>query len=163
MLRPPSLGFKSMLHVIDFRPSNIIILTSSTGRRLHSYTSACLYAEPVFLVNSCLGLFTAVSYLYDLPYPSYGVILPSSLTIVLSLTLGSLLDHLWWFAVQVPILYFFRSFSWKLGITRLRSRRNPSSYVQLISVADLPTPPAFALKLTRHLIGSCYPSPSLHQ
>ena len=49
---------------------------------------ASLSQRPVFLVNSRLGLFTAA------PFPehpfsrSYGVILPSSLTIVLSLTLG---------------------------------------------------------------------------
>ena len=44
--------------------------------------------KPVFLVNSCLDLFTAG---LSLDHPlslSYGVILPSSLTIVLSLTLG---------------------------------------------------------------------------
>ena len=42
----------------------------------------------MFLVNSCLGLFTAGLSL-DHPFSrSYGVILPSSLTVVLSLTLG---------------------------------------------------------------------------
>ena len=42
----------------------------------------------MFLVNSCLGQFSAGP-LKDLPlFRSYGVILPSSLTIVLSLTLG---------------------------------------------------------------------------
>ena len=42
----------------------------------------------MFLVNSCLGLFTA-AYIRRHPFSrSYGVILPSSLTIVLSLTLG---------------------------------------------------------------------------
>ena len=41
----------------------------------------------MFLVNSCLGLFTA-GYRSNLPFSrSYGVILPSSLAIVLSLTL----------------------------------------------------------------------------
>jgi hypothetical protein len=42
----------------------------------------------VFLVNSCLGLFTAAC-LRKHPFSrSYGVILPSSLTMVLSLALG---------------------------------------------------------------------------
>ena len=42
----------------------------------------------MFLVNSCLGQFTA-GFRKNLPlFRSYGVILPSSLTIILSLTLG---------------------------------------------------------------------------
>ena len=42
----------------------------------------------VFLVNSCLGLFAANIFLCHSFSRSYGVILQSSLTIVLSLTLG---------------------------------------------------------------------------
>ena len=42
----------------------------------------------MFLVNSRLGLFTAASLRWHPFSRSYGVILPSSLTIVLSLTLG---------------------------------------------------------------------------
>ena len=43
----------------------------------------------MFLVNSRLGLFTAAIFRWHPFSRSYGVILPSSLTIVLSLTLGS--------------------------------------------------------------------------
>ena len=47
-----------------------------------------LSQKPVFLINSCLGLFTA-TYLRRLPFSrSYGVILPSSLTRVLPFVLG---------------------------------------------------------------------------
>ena len=42
----------------------------------------------MFLVNSRLGLFTAARFPWHPFSRSYGVILPSSLTIVLSLTLG---------------------------------------------------------------------------
>ena len=44
--------------------------------------------KPVFLVNSCLDLFTAGLSLDHPLFRSYGVIMPSSLNLVLSLTLG---------------------------------------------------------------------------
>ena len=50
----------------------------------------------MFLVNSRLGLFTAALSLEHPFFRSYGVILPSSLTIVLSLALG--------FSPHLPVL-----------------------------------------------------------
>ena len=74
--------------------------------------------RPVFLLNSRLGLFTAAFRLTPEEHPfsrSYGVILPSSLTRVLSHTLG--------FSPRLPVsvcgtgtFYLARSFSWQCGI-----------------------------------------------
>ena len=47
-----------------------------------------IWQRPVFLINSCLGLFSATTSLWHPLFLSYGVNLPSSLTRVLSLTLG---------------------------------------------------------------------------
>ena len=79
--------------------------------------------KPMFLVNSCLGVFSVG---HDCDHPlsrSYGVILPSSLTVVLSLTLG--------FSPWPPVsvlstgIYIIspRSFSWKLGIRRFHCKQ----------------------------------------
>jgi hypothetical protein len=75
--------------------------------------------RPVFLLNSRLGLFTAAFLCFHKrkhPFSrSYGVILPSSLTRVLSLTLG--------FSPRLPVSvcgtgtsYLARSFSWQCEI-----------------------------------------------
>ena len=69
----------------------------------------------MFLLNSCLGLFSA-TYFRRHPFSrSYGVILPSSLTRVLSLTLG--------FSPRLPVSvcgtgthFLARGFSWQCGI-----------------------------------------------
>ena len=77
-------GFDQELLLTD----NPINYPSGTGQASAPILQLSLSQRPVFLVNSRLGLFTAA------PFPehpfsrSYGVILPSSLTIVLSLTLG---------------------------------------------------------------------------
>ena len=73
----------------------------------------------MFLVNSRLGLFTATIFRW---YPfsrSYGVILPSSLTIVLSLTLG--------FSPHLPVSVYgtgtyglASGFSWQCEISSFR-------------------------------------------
>ena len=55
-----------------------------------------LLQRPVFLVNSRLGIFTAALFLEHPFSRSYGVILPSSLTIVRSLALG--------FSPHLPVL-----------------------------------------------------------
>ena len=75
--------------------------------------------RPVFLLNSRLGLFTAALmrlHAHEHPFSrSYGVILPSSLTRVLSHTLG--------FSPRLPVsvcgtgtLHLTRGFSWQRGI-----------------------------------------------
>ena len=117
----------------------------------------------MFLVNSCLGLFTAGLSL-DHPFSrSYGVILPSSLTIVLSLTLG--------YSPCPPVsvlgtgTYIInpRSFSWKFGVTSLQlycySLRHHTSAYQY---ADFPTYKPLCLDLNP-ITGTCSPPSSLHQ
>ena len=108
---------------------------------------------------------TFLYYLLDHPFSrSYGVILPSSLTIVLSLTLG--------FSPRPPVsvsgtgTYIIspRSFSWKFGVTTVRfvRRLHFPVTIQLISITDLPM--YLSLRLDQNpLTGSCYPSPSLLQ
>ena len=79
----------------------------------------------MFLVNSCLNLFTA-ALVRGHPFSrSYGVILPSSLTIVRSLTLG--------FSPHLPVsvcgtgtLDLTSGFSWQRGISRFGSFASPS-------------------------------------
>ncbi len=74
-------GFNSYLRITLSTPLNL----PAPGRR-HPYTSSYDLAESCVLINSCLGLFTAAD-LKSAPFSrSYGVILPSSLTRVLSLT-----------------------------------------------------------------------------
>ena len=110
----------------------------------------------MFLVNSRLGLFSA-GHLSDLPLSlSYGVILPSSLTRVLSRVLRFSL-HL---RVSVygtgTILINPRSFSWKHSYTNLRHNASELQY------AALPT--YTPLRLNHNpLSGLVSLSPSLHQ
>ena len=117
----------------------------------------------MFLVNSCLGLFTA-GHLSDLPlFRSYGVILPSSLTIVLSLTLG--------YSPCPPVsvlgtgTYIIspRNFSRKLGVIKLLLTFVSShSRFRFIQLTHFTINHPLRLNLNP-IIGSCYPSPSLHQ
>ena len=90
----------------------------------------------MFLVNSCLGLFTAAR-LSGHPFSrSYGVILPSSLTIVRSLTLG--------FSPHLPVsvygtgtLDLTSGFSWQREIGRFGV--TPPHHSSMFKNADLPT------------------------
>ena len=92
------------------------------------------------MLNSRLGLFTAaLMRLHAQEHPfsrSYGVILPSSLTRVLSHTLDSLLDYLCRFAVRAP-LTSIEAFlgSVKSGTSSIRTRHHSST----LQCADLPT------------------------
>ncbi len=90
----------------------------------------------MFLVNSCLDLFTA-AHLCGHPFSrSYGVILPSSLTIVRSLTLG--------FSPHLPVsVCGTGTFDLASGFSRQREISCLSTFVtpsQLnLKNADLPT------------------------
>src|SRR5699024_11278046 len=67
----------------------------STGQASAPIRHLSVWQRPVFLINSRLGLFTA-AHLREHPFSrSYGVILPSSLTRVRSLTLE--------FSSQLPV------------------------------------------------------------
>ena len=71
----------------EFRYLRTVIVTAAVHWGLAPIHQLALLQKPMFLVNSCLGLFSAND-LRRLPlFRSYGAILPSSLTIVLSLTL----------------------------------------------------------------------------
>ena len=79
----------------------------------------------MFLVNSRLGHFTAAIFRWHPFSRSYGVILPSSLTIVLSLTLG--------FSPHLPVsvcgtgtLDLTSGFSWQREISCFSSFASPS-------------------------------------
>ena len=68
---------------------------SSTGQASAPILNLSILQKPVFLLNSCLGLLSA-TYLRRLPFSlSYGVILPSSLTIFLSFA--------WKFSFFLPV------------------------------------------------------------
>ena len=91
--------------------------------------------RPVFLLNSCLGQFSA-AWLPRHPFSrSYGVILPSSLTIVRSLTLG--------FSPHLPVsvcgtgtLDLTSGFSWQREISCFCSFASPSQLD--LRMPDLP-------------------------
>ena len=79
----------------------------------------------MFLVNSCLGLFTAACRSRHPFSRSYGVILPSSFTIVRSLTLG--------FSPHLPVSVYgtgtyslASGFSWQCEISSFGSFTSPS-------------------------------------
>ena len=85
----------------------------------------------MFLVNSRLGHFTAAIFRWHPFSRSYGVILPSSLTIVLSLTLG--------FSPHLPVsvcgtgTYGLTSgFSWQYEIGSFGSFSSPSQLVRIV-------------------------------
>ena len=112
----------------------------------------------MFLVNSRLGLFTATTSLW---YPfsrSYGVILPSSLTIVLSLALG--------FSPHLPVsvcgtgtLDLASGFSWQCEISCFGTLFPSPSHVSL-SVSGFACLPAFVLGHASPTACSAYPPAS---
>ena len=134
------------------------------------------------MINSRLGLFTAaLQGLHPKKHPfsrSYGVILPSSLTRVLSLTLG--------FSPRLPVsvcgtgrLFLTRSFSWqcdiKTSVLNFPPHHNLSleikafdSYQDLLLERTYPTvrtcnllrPSIVQTKQTGTGISTCYPSPT---
>jgi hypothetical protein len=115
----------------------------------------------VFLVNSRLGLFTAACFRRHPFSRSYGVILPSSLTIVLSLTLG--------FSPHLPVSVcgtgtynLASSFSRQREISCFGTKF-PSPSRLRIEPADLPTSSPLTLGRTQPTVRSTYPSVSLHR
>ena len=110
----------------------------------------------MFLVNSCLGLFTAACFRRHPFSRTYGVILPSSLTIVLSLTLG--------FSPHLPVsvcgtgtLDLTSGFSWQREIDSF-SMRLPITAQPLM--CGFTYTPASLLGHTQPTVCSAYPSAS---
>ena len=137
--------------------------------------------RPVFLINSCLGLFTAANHSHGQHpfFRSYGVILPSSLTRVLSLTLG--------FSPRLPVsvcgtgrCFLTRSFSRQcdirsfgtiisLLITACPFRNKHlthfktcclNRHIQQSALLSLLRPSIAQTKTTGTGISTCYPSPT---
>ena len=77
-------GLNSMLHLT----ANISSYPSSTGQASAHIPHLSVLHRPVFLLNSCLGQFSAAPSLEHPFSRSYGVILPSSLTMLLPPALG---------------------------------------------------------------------------
>ena len=79
----------------EFRYLRTVIVTaavywgSSTGQASAHIPHLTVSHRPVFLLNSCLGQFSAAGSLRHPFSRSYGVILPSSLTMLLPPALGS--------------------------------------------------------------------------
>ena len=90
----------------------------------------------MFLVNSRLGLFTAAPSLEHPFSRSYGVILPSSLTIVRSLALGSS-PHLPVSVCGTGTSIFTSGFSWQREI-RSFGTQFPPRHSPALQCADLP-------------------------
>ena len=111
----------------------------------------------MFLVNSCLNLFTA-AHLRGHPFSqSYGVILPSSLTIVRSLTLG--------FSPHLPVSVcgtgtsdLTSGFSWQREISCFRLYATPSQLN--VTVCGFAYIHASLLRRTQPTVRSTYPSAS---
>ena len=118
------------------------------------YTSAFALAETCVFGKQLPGTILCGSHLYDLPLSrSYGVILPSSLTIVLSLTLG--------FSPRPPVLVCgtgdsiisLEAFLGSLASSIFCSRRNIRHHVSALWCRGFAYAPAFALKpesINRH-------------
>ena len=89
--------------------------------------------SPVFLLNSCLDLFSAPPLLEDPFSRSYGVSLPSSLATNLSTPQYVLPDYVCPFAVRVPHGLMLSGFSREYGYLRCRPppRRTPYCHVRL--------------------------------
>jgi hypothetical protein len=108
----------------------------------------------VFLLNSCLGLFS-VSHLREPPlFRSYGVILQSSLTRIISRVFG-FSPRLRVSVCGTGAFNYVRSFSWKCGIVRLAS-----SHLNVI-VTGFSSLHVFLLKLAIPPASSNLPPPSL--
>ena len=112
----------------------------------------------MFLVNSRLGLFTAATFLWHPFSLSYGVILPSSLTIVLSLALG--------FSPHLPVsvygtgtLDLASGFSWQCEISRFGTSFPSPSHVNF-SIRGFASLFAFVLGRTLPTVRSTYPPAS---
>ena len=110
------------------------------------------------MVNSRLGLFTAACFRRHPFSRSYGVILPSSLTIVLSLTLG--------FSPHLPVsvcgtgtLDLTSGFSWQCEISCFGTYF-PSPLHLRIDSPDLPWPSPLVLRRALPAARSAYPSVS---
>ena len=104
--------------------------------------------SPVFLLNSCLDLFSAPPLLEDPLSRSYGVSLPSSLATNLSTPQYILPDYVCPFAVRVPTGLALSGFSREYDylLYRLLPRKVPYSQVSARGV-DLPAPlDAYALQ-----------------
>ena len=113
----------------------------------------------MFLVNSRLGLFSAACKCRHPFSLSYGVILPSSLTIVLSLALG--------YSPHPPVsvcgtgtFNLDRDFSRQCEISYFAHTGSPS-YPSII-LADLPTRTASILSHTQPTVWLAYPTVSSH-
>ena len=111
----------------------------------------------MFLVNSRLGHFTAAIFRWHPFSRSYGVILPSSLTIVLSLTLG--------FSPHLPVsvcgtgTYGLTSgFSWQCEISSFGAFSSPSQ--PSLKVSGFAYSPASLLGRAQPTARSAYPSAS---
>ena len=110
------------------------------------------------MVNSRLGLFSAAFFRRHPFSLSYGVILPSSLTIVLSLTLG--------FSPHLPVsvygtgtIFLDRDFSRQCEISCFAIRLPITRHRYL---PDLPRRPDFVLRHTQPTVCSTYPPVSSH-
>ena len=115
----------------------------------------------MFLINSRLGLFTA-AYFRRRPFSrSYVVILPSSLTRVLSFVLG--------FSPRPPAsvcgtgAHIIASiFSRQRGFTCFATYFRSPSYLRIVGT-DLPIPTPSILRRTFPIVRSSYPSVSPHR
>ena len=113
------------------------------------------------MVNSRLGHFTAASRSWHPFSRSYGVILPSSLTIVLSLTLG--------FSPHLPVSVYgtgtftlTSGFSWQPEITYFGTKF-PSPSQLLLKVSGFAYSQALLLGRAQPTARLCYPSASPHR
>ena len=86
--------------------------------------------SPVFLLNSCLDLFTAPRRGEDPLSRSYGASLPSSLTMSLSTPWYALPDHLCRFAVRSPRA-LLSGFSREYGYPRCQAAPGGGPYCRL--------------------------------
>ena len=97
--------------------------------------------SPVFLLNSCLDLFSAPGRSQDPFSRSYGVSLPSSLATNLSTPQYIQPDYLCRFAVRVPPWLKLSGFSWEYGYLHSRTPPGGSPYYRVSARdADFPAP-----------------------
>ena len=114
----------------------------------------------MFLLNSCLGLFSA-TYLRRHPFSrSYGVNLPSSLTEILPMVLG--------FSPHLPVSVcgtgtniLDRDFSWQRGIRYFSNKLPSPSHLSVKSKRICLLAPPKCLD-THPIVCTSYPSASLH-
>ena len=118
--------------------------------------------SPVFLLNSCLDLFTAPRRGEDPLSRSYGASLPSSLTMSLSTPWYALPDHLCRFAVRSPQA-LLSGFSREYGYPRSRAAPGGGPYFRLSARGACFTTPLDTYGLQRAVPsargGSTAPSP----